>query len=282
MDTRLNSYQKAIVVEGGALRSVFSAGVLDGFIEANFNSFDFYIGVSSGASNLVFYENKQHGKAYRTILDLTANSQFIEYRRFINGGHLLDLDWLFSHHLALEDIHLNHGIPLFVCVTNINTGEAEYLQANNENYKLLLKASMALPYVYRGFPKFNNQNYTDGGVADSIPIKYAVNLGAKNIIVIRARHYDYVKTNTPVHRFIRWKMKSYPELSQRMEQRVQGHTEAIHFMRNPPTGVNIIEVCPPNTFKAGRFTRNVKKLHSGYNDGLQAAVEAIKEWEKIL
>lgn len=86
----------ALVVEGGALRGVFSTGVLDGFLEAGFHPFDFFIGVSSGASNLAAYLAGMKGRNRKIYLDYSLRPEFISLARFLRGGHLMDLDWLWE------------------------------------------------------------------------------------------------------------------------------------------------------------------------------------------
>ena len=94
-----------MVVEGGALRGVFSTGLLDGFLEAKFNPFDFYIGVSSGASNIAAYLSEMTGRNRDIYLDYSLRPEFISIARFLRGGHLLDLDWLWDN--TIRDIRLD-------------------------------------------------------------------------------------------------------------------------------------------------------------------------------
>ncbi|MCG6938345.1 MAG: patatin family protein [Gammaproteobacteria bacterium] len=256
-----NTKQKtALVVEGGTFRSVFSSGVLDGFIGRQFNPFDFSIGVSAGAANLAFYIAGKRGKSYQIFIDLINSNKFISCRRFIKGGHLLDLDWLFACYLDNEMLDqgkaFSTSLPLYVCVTDANSGKAEYIIATKNNFKPLVKASMALPLIYRKFPQLDGREMTDGGVADSIPVLQAIQFGATKIIVIRARHESYLKKDTIIHKFIRWKTRNHPALVQTMRQRVQHHSNTIDLIRNPPQDIQIIEVCPPEDFDIGRFSRD--------------------------
>ena len=96
---------KSLIVEGGALRGVFSTGLLDGFLERRFNPFDFYIGVSSGASNIAAYLAEMPGRNAKIYLDYSLRPEFINYPRFLRGGHLLDLDWLWD--ITIREIRLD-------------------------------------------------------------------------------------------------------------------------------------------------------------------------------
>ena len=99
------SMATALVVEGGALRGVFSTGILDGFLESRFNPFDFYLGVSSGASNLAAYLAEMIGRNKRIYTDYSLRPEFIDPVRFLRGGHLMDLDWLWD--TTIREIRLD-------------------------------------------------------------------------------------------------------------------------------------------------------------------------------
>ena len=164
------SSETALIVEGGAMRSVFSAGLLDGFLDSKFNPFDFYIGVSGGAYNLATYMAGTPGKSLAVFLEFALHKNFISYFRFIRGGHLLDLDWLFNESLADNYLDVNAvfkpGKPLYVCTTKVSSGKPVYINTRPETLKNVIKASTALPLLYRGFPEINGIPMTDGGVAD--------------------------------------------------------------------------------------------------------------------
>lgn len=267
------------------MRSVFSAGLLDGFLENQFNPFDFYIGVSAGAYNLAAYLAGASGIGLRVFRDLATSSNFINYPRFIRGGHLLDLDWLIAN--TLTDAHLDtttvcrHGKPLYICVTDVATGQAVYLNTTPANLEEVVKASTALPLLYRDFPEINGRQMTDGGVADGIPVAEAMRLGAKRLMVIRSRAKSYVKRDTLWHQFIRRKMRHYPALTQTMRERVKRFEDVMQLIRNPPRGVKILEICPPENFSIGRFSRSRKQLQRGYDAGISQADETIQRWRTL-
>jgi len=274
----------ALVVEGGAMRSIFSAGILDGFLSRQFNPFDFYIGVSAGAYNLTTYLAGRSGVGLQTILGFALNKNFISYMRFFRGGHLLNLDWIFDAVLKglkidFDAVYL-HGKPFYIGVTDVYTGEALHINTNKQNLVKVMKASTALPLIYRGFPEIDNRAMTDGGVADGIPVAKAIELGAKRIMVIRARPKAYLKTDTIWHRFIRFKLRRYQNLNKTMRERVKRHNDTLELIRNPPAGVEIIEVCPPDNLTIGRFNRCKERLTQGYETGLDYADDAIQQWMK--
>jgi predicted patatin/cPLA2 family phospholipase len=272
----------ALVVEGGAMRSVFSAGLLDGFLERQFNPFDFYIGVSAGAFNLAAYLSGIPGKSLEVYQKLALDKAFISYWRFIRGGHLLDLDWLFetipaASYLDQEAVY-RPGKPFYVCASDVSTGEPAYINTTPENLERVMKASAALPLFYRNFPVIDGSPMTDGGVADGIPVAQAIRMGATRILVVRSRHKSYLKKDTLGHRFVRWKLRKFPTLVATMHQRVSLYEETISLIRNPPPGVKMIEVCPPEDFTIGRFNRRLEALLKGYQSGIEMAEDTIQKW----
>ncbi len=273
----------ALVVEGGALRGVFSTGLLDGFLEAGFNPFDLFIGVSSGASNLAAFLAGMVGRNKRIYLDYSVRPAFIDFSRFLRGGHLIDLDWLWE--ITIREIRLDLATiyartqPFIVVMTDVQTGAAVYRPTDARDLEQLLKASSAVPLLYRDYPRIEGRPMTDGGVADAIPVGEAIRRGARRIMVIRSRHRDYVKRNSPSEYLIRWYVRAYPFLEQAVAKRVRRYNDTVALIRRPPDGVAIVEICPPANFRVSRLSQDLSVLQEGYDQGRAAATEAIARWE---
>jgi predicted patatin/cPLA2 family phospholipase len=278
------SNRSALIVEGGAMRSIFSAGLLDGFLAQNFNPFDFYMGVSAGACNLVAYLAGTPRRSLRIYQEYALQNEFIDYMRFARGGHLLDLDWLSQmifkpDRLDVDAVFRNQN-PMYVCVTDVETGLPAYIKAGPENVQQLIKASTALPLLYRGFPEIKGKPMTDGGVADGIPVAESIRMGAKQIMVIRSRPKSYIKKDSLGHKYIRWKMRRYPRLRETMRQRIKIYETYMMLKSSPPKGVSVIEICPPESFTLSRFSRNRRCLEDGYQAGFDMAKNVINKWHK--
>jgi len=274
----------ALVVEGGALRGVFSTGLLDGFLEAGFNPFDLFIGVSSGASNLAAFLAGMVGRNKRIYLDYSVRPAFIDFSRFLRGGHLIDLDWLWE--ITIREIRLDLAAiyarpqPFIVVMTDVQTGAAVYRSTDARDLEQLLKASSAVPLLYRDYPRIEGRPMTDGGVADAIPVGEAIRRGARRIMVIRSRHRDYIKRNSPSEYLIRWYVRAYPFLEQAVAKRVRRYNDTVALIRRPPNGVAIVEICPPERFRVSRLSQDLSVLQEGYDQGRAAATEAIALWKK--
>lgn len=273
--------EQVLIVEGGAMRSVFSAGLLDGFLQNSFDPFDAYLGVSAGACNLISFLAGEEGKNFKTYLQVAKSRRFINLPRFLCGGPLLDMRWLFDE-VVLNNINstapFRHGKPLLIGTTDVASGNAVYIRANPINVTDLLKASMSLPVLSTPSPTVNGRAMVDGGISDAIPVAEAIKMGAKKIMVVRSRPSNYVKRDTPMHQYIRWRVRHHPELAATLKKRVQKHLDTAQLLDNPPSGITVVDICPPADFYMGRFGQNQKWLVKGYQAGLKMASSVIDEW----
>jgi predicted patatin/cPLA2 family phospholipase len=216
---------------------------------------------------------------------MILHKNFVSYSRFFQGGHLLDLDWLvssfFSKPQIRPDIFTNDTRPLYVCVTDVATGNPVYIKTSRQNVRNLLFASSSIPVVHRDFAILNGRRVLDGGVAEGIPVAQAVRYGARRIMVVRSRHRQYMKQDTFAHKYIRWKMRRHPALLATIRRRIEIHSNSIALLRSPPGDVQIVEICPPDDFSVSSFSRNKDILLKGYSAGIAAAQKAIEQWESI-
>ncbi len=269
----INSH--ALVVEGGAMRGIFASGVLDRFIEHQYRPFDFCIGVSAGSTNLASWLSHQKQRNYRIITHYSCLPEFIDFGRFVRGGHWLELNWLWDI-LAKEchfdmDTFVHQTIPLFVVTTNINTGAAVYTKATADNIELILKASCSVPIAFRDFPEYQDSPMTDGGIADSIPVIKAYEMGAKEITVVLSRPLGYRKKSPKIPWLIRRALKTHPKLAEAMVNRANSYNQAIDFIENPPADCKVNLIAPPSEFNVGRLTTDQTILEQGYKMGIDAA-----------
>ncbi|MCZ4250025.1 patatin family protein [Pseudoalteromonas shioyasakiensis] len=265
---------KALIVEGGAMRGIFATGVLDAFIQANYQPFTQCYGVSAGATNIAAYLCAQYKRNHAVITDYSCRPEFIDFVRFIKGGHLFDLDWLWQE--TIRDIRLDldtfekQASEFYIVTTNIQTGQAEYLKANATHLEQQLKASCALPIAYREFPVIDNLQLTDGGVADSIPIRKAYEMGNKEITVILSQPLGYKKKPSKAPWFVKRLYKNTPALAEATLRRAENYNQSIDFITNPPSDCKINIIAPPPNFAVGRTTKSFEKLSAGYEMGLNA------------
>ncbi|MDF2947182.1 MAG: patatin family protein [Bacillales bacterium] len=282
----MNNVKKktALVVEGGAMRGIFATGVLDAFLENDFNPFDICVGVSAGSTTLASYLAGMHKRNYTIFTDYSLRPEFLSFKKFLMGGHYMDLDWLWEitiREMALDlDNIINNKSQFIVGVTDVVTGEKKYIKPIKSNLEDVLKASSSLPIFYRKFVSVDGVKYSDGGITDPIPVKKAYEEGANEIVVIRSRQKEFTmqpESNKLMNRLV---FRKYPKIVNAIEQRHKVYQEAIDFMRNPPDGINITEINPPSEFRSARFTKEVEILDADYKLGLESGREIIKNWKR--
>lgn len=275
----------ALVVEGGAMRGVFSTGVLDAFLTNKFNPFNLYIGVSAGATNIASFLAEMYQRNLKVYTDYSTGHDFINWGKFISGGNLVDLDWLWG--ITIQEIRLdlekifNPEKEFYIGVTSIDTGQAVYLKPERNNLEEMLKASSAIPVFYRNYIKINNIPYVDGGLADPIPVLEAYRRKARNIMVLRSRPYSYTMKQRNSNYWQNLFLKGSPKLVEAFNRRAQKYQEAIDFMRNPPEGIRIMELNPPESFPVKRLTKDISILKQGYRWGYEAGIKIMEKWHHL-
>jgi len=273
----------ALVVEGGAMRGVFSTGVLDGFLAKDFNPFDMFFGVSSGSGNLAAFLARMPGRNLKIYTDYSLRPQFINWKRALLGGPLMDLDWLWK--ITIREVRLDlktiyaDKCPFIVCLTTLDTGTPIYKRTDETNLEEVLKASSALPGLYNNFPVIDGVKTLDGGFSDPLPVQAAIHAGARKIMVIRSRPKAYKKQTGLSHRLLKWRLSKYPALKEVLATHARRYNLALALIRNPPQGVKIVEICPRPTFSINRLERSPEKLKQGYNQGIKMVEQAITNWK---
>ena len=266
---------QALVVEGGAMRGIFAAGVLDEFIQAHHYPFSLCLGVSAGSTALAAYLSGQVGRTYRVITDISCRKEFISLPRFLRGGHWLDLDWLWPVSLAELPFDMvtlwQRQIPLVIVTTRVADGKACYFTAEAESVMTVAKASCSVPLAYRDFVLLDGEAHTDGGVADSIPVIEAYRRGARQITVVLSQPWGYRKQASRFAWLIKQLLRHQPGLRDAMLRRHESYNAALQFITSPPPDCQIQVLAPPAEFKVGRLTRDPALLQRGYEQGVQAA-----------
>ncbi|WP_298716340.1 patatin family protein [uncultured Oceanisphaera sp.] len=268
------SGKMALVCEGGGQRGIFTAGVLDVFMEARFDPFDILIGTSAGAQNLSAFVCDARGYARTLIEEYTTRADFFRPLHFARGGDLVDLDWFFdvlTHGLPL-DIHTGrkrlNGRELLFCSTRTGDYQPHYFHPGESDWMLGLKASSAIPLFYRAGVEWQGERYVDGAVADAIPVREAYRRGARTIVVIRT---------VPQHsRFSpHWARKLEGWIGRErlgdLMQIVEAHERCFNdfhdFIHCPPKDAQIIEIFPHQPLQSRVLGSSRAQLEQDYELG---------------
>jgi len=271
------NHKTALVVEGGGMRCIFAAGVLHAFGKAGFDPFDLYLGVSAGACHLASHLAGQNSRNFDVTVRFSMTKEFINPWRFLRGGHLMDLDWMWEQtirHYRLDLPHLFGSLKIrgkeyLIAATSMETGKVHYLLPDEHTLEHYLKVSSAVPILYRNLLDVNGEKMTDGGIADAIPVREACRRGATDITVIRSRPLGYIKKRSPfVAAVFALYFRRYPRLAESFRKRAENYTASVEFIHCPPAGVKISEIAPPDSLTIGRTTTDETPLRAAYEAGI--------------
>ena len=211
-----------LVLEGGALRGIYTAGVLDVLLDTDIK-IDAIVGVSAGALFGINYVSKQKGRWLRYNLENANNKNYMGFYSLIKTGNIMNEDFCFNKLIYETDPFdfdtFNNSKTKFYCVvTNLETGKPEYkLITDIKNEMEYLRASGSMPLVSK-IVEIDGKKYLDGGVSDSVPLEWALKQGYDKIIVVETRVKDYRKKKSNTSLF-KLKYKSYPNFINTLENR---------------------------------------------------------------
>lgn len=275
-----------LVLEGGAMRGMYTAGVLDILMQNNIK-FDAIIGVSAGALFGINYKSNQKGRAYRYNMQYINDKEYIGLYSYLTTGNIMNKSFCFDklvNELDKFDYQAfkNNKTKFYVVVTNLLTGTPEYQELtdlNDQNQMEYLRASGSMQYVSKPV-KINNNYYLDGATGDSIPIKYMEKLGFNKIIVVGTRPEGYQKQYKPQPSKIFY--KKYPKFIKALSNRPSMYNETIKYIEKKANNHEIIFIRPSQDLKVKRIEKNKKKLSSLYTLGQNNTKEIISTINKYL
>lgn len=275
-----------LVLEGGSMRGMYTAGILDIFLDENIN-IDGIIGVSAGALFGPNYYSKQRGRALRYNKNTCKDLRYMSFLSFLLTGNLVNkkfayYDVTFKHDIFDNETFVKNNKGYYVTVSNIETGKAEYLDFKNIYDMEMLRASAAIPVVSQ-IVNYNNKKYLDGGVADSIPILKCKEMGYDKIIVILTRDKDYKKQplSSLFLKLIKIKYRKYPEFIKIMENRHQRYNETLKIIEEMEHNDEIFVFRPSSPIQLSTIVRNPDDLQRVYDLGIKDAknnINTLKEY----
>ena len=272
-----------LILEGGGMRGIYTAGVLDFFIDKNIEV-DLVIGVSAGGCHAASYLSKQYKRAYHTNIDYINDKEYISFRNLIKTGSIFGMDLMFNKipnelYLYDHDTFRKSKSKFTVVTTNCETGKAEYITLTDMKKDIMyLQASCSIP-MFANIVEIDGYKLVDGGVADSIPIEYAIKEGCKKNIVILTRDKTYRKNKVKFSSLIRRKYKKYPNLVKSIENRHLNYNKSLDLVKELEDKGDALVIRPKSPVKVSQIEKDVDKLTKLYNDGYNDAKES---YEKIM
>lgn len=271
----------ALVLQGGALRTVFTAGVLDAFMSQNFYPFSHYIGVSGGAMCLSYYLGNQYRVTLEIIKDLSEDKEFINLLNAFKDEGIVNLNHL--KHFTTSEYPIDYTKAIertetstveFVA-TNIESGKPEYLKPTLNNWNDCLIASSTLPIYTKGKHEIEGKKLMDGGWSDPIPVQRAIELGATKIVVIRTSPKEKKDKLSYIGYLSSFWNKDQEAWKKCLKEEHLYYNSAIDFMNQQHEGVEIHQIAPPKKLKTSSHSSSRKKAEYDYRMGLDLGLQFI-------
>lgn len=261
-----------VILEGGGLRGIYTAGVLDEMYKDN-PKINTIIGVSMGSLIGVNYLSNQPGRAIRYNLKYCKNPKYIGLTSFLTTGNIANKKFAYYDIPKKLDkfdnkTYKKSKIKFYTVLTNVETGEAEYHQIKDANKETeTLRASSSIPGVSK-IVTIKRKKYLDGGVADSIPIKYALSEKYDKIVLVLTREKTYRKEEK-ISKFLKYKYRKYPNFLDRLEKRGKEYNETLKLINKLEKEGKIFVIRPSDKIKIKRIEHNRKTIKAQYDLGIK-------------
>lgn len=272
----------ALILEGGALRVLFTSGILDRFIQHEIE-FEYVNGVSGGALCGVNYLSKQVGRTAETNLRFLHDKRYIGMRNLFLHGGIFNFDFLFGPisqtYIPFDYDTYSSSDQLFeVIATNCLTGKGDYFrkEASNDQFEAV-KASASMPLVSR-IRRVNEQPYLDGGISSSIPYQRAIDLGYEKIVVVLTQDIEYRKAENSqrVNRFAARYYRKYPEFVKAFVTRPQRYNEELDEIHRLEREGRLFVLRPEHPVDVARVEKDKRKLEALYDHGTMVTDQQLK------
>lgn len=274
----------ALVLEGGGLRGIFTAGVIDCFLDNNIE-FDYVVGVSAGSCNAFAYLAKSRSFIKNSMIQEDKKNSFFGVQQMMESGKYVNLDKVFYDYTKQSNFDFetfkNTKVNWEFVATNMNTGKADYLYSSDiKMAQEMGRASCSLPIITKPV-ELNGELYLDGGVADSVPIQRALDKGYEKVVVICTRRkgsYSSVKkTELPI---MEGMYSKYPNFIESIKKRTALYKEQITKCEKLEKEGSVILI-RPSLPEVSRLESDLDELNFSYFHGYTKAKEyinKIKEW----
>ena len=269
----------ALVLEGGGLRGVFTCGVLDCFMDHGIR-FPFTIGVSAGACNGLSYMSGQRGRARSSNIDLMDKHHYVGFRYLLTQGCIMDYKLLFEDFPEKiipydYDAYFSNPDRFVMVTTNCLTGKAEYFEekSSSERVMSIVRASSSLPYVTK-ITYVDGVPMLDGGIVDSIPVRYALDQGYDRLVVVLTRNKGYRKKEGKI-RVAKVFYRKYPALQKALQERNAVYNRTMEMVERMEAEGKAVVIRPSNPVVVGRMEKDTSKLIALYEEGYAIATKLL-------
>lgn len=281
--------KKGLILEGGAMRGMFTCGVMDVMMEHGIE-FDGAIGVSAGAAFGVNYKSKQIGRAIRYNTRFCADKRYGGIHSLLTTGNIYNTDFCYNevplkHDLFDFETYESNPMEFYVVATDVETGKAEYhkYEGKDDHCFDWIRASASMPVVSQ-MVDIEGRKYLDGALADSIPVKFFESIGYDRNVVILTRPKSYTMKRNQMMPIIRAKYRKFPKLVASIENRHRVYNETLAYISQMERAGKLLVIRPDEALPVSRVEKDPEKLREAYEIGRNAAeaqIDRIKQYLSI-
>lgn len=274
-----------LVLEGGGVRGIYTAGVLDVFMEKGI-SFDGVIGVSAGAIHGCSYLSGQKGRSLRYYRNYVKDPRFMSIRSWLTTGDIVGAEFCYHTLPDQLDVYdheafLRNATPFYAVCTNVETGEAEYIRLRDMRGQIeYLRASASLPYFSR-MVQLDGKKYLDGGCADPLPVDAFRQMGYGRNVVILTRDATYRKS-PEMAGLTKLVYRKYPAFIRTMENRHTLYNAQVERIAALEKEGSVFVIRPERPLAIGRLEKDVAKVQQVYDTGRADALKALGALKQFL
>lgn len=274
--------KKGLVLEGGAMRGLFSAGVIDILMENNLLP-DGVIGVSAGAAFGCNIKSKQPGRVIRYNKKLAHDWRYASFRSLLTTGDYFGGEYAYHYmprHLDYFDVETfnNNPMEFWVVCTNVGTGKAVYkrLMEVDDNCLEYIRASASMPIAAR-IVTVEGKKLLDGGIADSIPLRFFQEQGYNRNLVVLTQPANYVKEPNKLMPLMRLWLRRHPRIIRALEQRHIMYNNQLEYVRQEEKKSNTLVLRPEAVLTIGHLSHNPDDMQATYEHGRKVATKHLEE-----
>lgn len=267
----MNLSKVGLVLEGGGMRGVFTAGVLDFFLDENIH-FPYVIGVSMGACNGASYISRQRGRSLKTVVGYINDKRYLSYSNFITTGNLFGMDFIFNElptkHLPFDQETFDKSESVFeIVASDCVEGTPVYFEKSTcESINNALRASCSLPIIST-IVDYEDKKLLDGAVTDSIPVRRALSEGNEKLVVVLTRPKEYRKRKSKSGNINKVLYRKYPKLLERIMSRYKDYNETLELIEKLETEGKAFVIRPNGSLNIKRTEKDVDVLRKLYDLG---------------
>ena len=276
-----------LVMEGGAMRGMFTNGVIDVFME-NDITFDGAIGVSAGAVFGCNIQSKQIGRPIRYNKRFCKDWRYVSIRSWLLTGNLYGVDLCYNripYELDPFDIKAFQENPMkfYLVVTDVESGEPVYhlCTTGGEEDMDWFRASASMPIASKPV-EIGGRKYLDGGISDSIPLVYFQSLGYNRNVLILTQPADYVKPPQKHPVLMNLMLRRYPQVARALADRHETYNRTTAMIREMEKTGQVFVIRPPEALNIGAVCKDENELQRVYDIGRRTAEERLEAMKEFL